>query len=235
MVNVKSYDFREGGTRTNTLSNNFDLSLVGTCGVPDMHECAPKSIEIRNGQSSSLLGKAFLEVYGQDFVKYPIGATEAFFPVDFFEGLDHRGYGEPCTTLVICPVRADRVLGESHAAGFIVLGVNPKRPFDENYKLFIQLLTRQLITTLSTILLNQKERYENELLVKKVIVDKTILTEQLAQQTNQTLVYEQQLARITEFSPFGIHVLNKEGDIVYVNDSWYDIVQYPRGLPLSEW
>jgi len=235
MVDFKTYDFHDGAKSNDTLNDDFDFHLVGTCGVPDLHECAPKTIEIRNGQASSLLGKAFLRAHGQAFVQYPIGAMETFFPMEFFEGLDHRGYGEPCTSLVLCPVRADRALGDSHAASFIVLGVNPKRPFDENYKLFIQLLTRQLTTALSTILLNQKERYENELLVKKAIVDKTILTEKLAQQTNQALAYEQQLARITEFSPFGIHVLNKEGDIVYVNDSWYDIVQHPRSLPLSEW
>lgn len=235
MVDFKSYDFRDGTTSSNALNDDFDLRLVGSCGVPDLHECAPKIIQIRKGQASSLLGEAFLGAHGQDYVEYPVGATEAFFPIDFFKGVHHRGYGEPCSSLVICPVRADRVLGESHAAGFIVLGVNPKRPFDENYRLFIQLLTRQLTTALSTRLLNQKARYENELLVKKAMVDKTILTEQLARQTNQALVYEQQLARITEFSPFGIHVLNKDGEIVYVNDSWYDIVQHPRYLPLSEW
>jgi hypothetical protein len=58
---------------------------------------------------------------------------------EMLEGLEWRGFGDPCRAVVVCPVHP--TTGESSSIlGFLVLGVNPRRPYDEDYSLFVQLL-----------------------------------------------------------------------------------------------
>lgn len=58
------------------------------------------------------------------------------------ENFELRGFGEPCREALVCPIRP--TTGEN-VLGFLVVGVNPRRPFDDDYHGFIQVcpLTEQ--------------------------------------------------------------------------------------------
>jgi len=235
MAYSQKIDFNDNNARRDSISyDKYDLYFMGSCGIPSGHPCAPAIIHMQNDEASSPLGDVFASSLGKEFIHLPMNDRNKSLPADFFANLESRDYGA-CTSLVVCPIRAENVLRTSHTAGFLVVGINPRRPFDESYKLFIQLLKRQLTTSLSTILLYRKERYENMQLMEKAIKDKSNLTEQLEQQTRQARLFEQQLARVTEFSPFGIYLFSPEGKVIYVNDAWYDITQHPRSLPPEQW
>ena len=59
---------------------------------------------------------------------------------------EFRGAND-CRSVVIFPVHP--TTGGDGVVGFIVMGVNPQRPYDEDYQLFIQLLSRQLATSMA--------------------------------------------------------------------------------------
>jgi hypothetical protein len=52
---------------------------------------------------------------------------------------------QTCDTAIFLPIRStgDNVLG------FLVLGLNPRKKYDDDYKVFIELLSRQLATSLA--------------------------------------------------------------------------------------
>ena len=73
------------------------------------------------------------------------------------EGFEWRGFGEPCRKTIVCPIR--RTTGEN-AMGFLVVGVNPRRPFDDDYQSFIRLLDRQLATSLASVTFFWGRKYD---------------------------------------------------------------------------
>ena len=62
--------------------------------------------------------------------KMPIVAhfSDLDMPDDGLANIDWKGYGDPCRSVVVCPVLPTS--GEQ-VQGFLILGVNPRRPFDE--------------------------------------------------------------------------------------------------------
>lgn len=59
-----------------------------------------------------------------------------------------RGFEEPCSRCVIYPIRpfaGDTVMG------FLCIGLNPRRPYDADYEAFINLINRQLATSLAAV------------------------------------------------------------------------------------
>lgn len=115
-----------------------------------------------------------------------------------------------------------------------MLGVNPRRPFDEDYRLFLQLLTRQLTTSLGTMLLFEGEVNRNEQNARVAAMEKVVLSEQLALRTTEARDYEHKFAHLAAVAPVGIFIGDGQGQITYINDTWYDITQHSRGVnPVS--
>lgn len=73
------------------------------------------------------------------------------------EGFQWRGFGEPSREAIVCPIRPTS--GEN-VMGFLVVGVSPRRQFDEDYQSFIQLIDRQLATSLASVTLLEAESSE---------------------------------------------------------------------------
>jgi hypothetical protein len=68
-------------------------------------------------------------------------------PEALLEGFEWRGIGDPCKEAIIIPVRPTN--GETIFA-FLLLGVNPRRAYDDDYKDFSMMLNRQLATSLAS-------------------------------------------------------------------------------------
>jgi len=180
--------------------------------------------------SSVGLAALFREAQSKDTLHVEIGSPTL--PKALFNGLEWRGFGESCRSIVICPIHAHSK--DESVSGFFVLGVNPRRPFDEDYKLFLQLLTRQLTTSLGTMLLFEGEVKRNEQNARVAAMEKVVLSEQLALRTTEARDYEHKFAHLAAVAPVGIFIGDSQGQITYINDTWYDITQHPRGVnPVS--
>ena len=96
-------------------------------------------------------------------------------PDELTEGIKWRGYGDPCKEAIIIPVRPTN--GENVFA-FLLIGVNPRRAFDEEYKAFVHMLNRQLTNSLASFLLFEEEVRKN----RNAAEVATLQREQLSQQ-----------------------------------------------------
>lgn len=68
------------------------------------------------------------------------------FDLSNVEGADkivYRGFGDTPKHAVIIPIQATKTITQ----GFLILGLNPMRPYDGDYKLWINLLKKELATT----------------------------------------------------------------------------------------
>ena len=197
--------------------------LEGALGVPEGHPCAPEHLELRNGTEG--FTPIFREVMNTDKPAcIEVGTGDL--PESLLNGLEWRGFGDPCTSVVVCPIHP--TTGEA-VLGFLVLGVNPRRPYDDDYSLFIQLLSRQLATSLASVVLFEEEIRRGQKAAKLAALDRIELSEQLAARTQEAIESETKFTRMAEYAPVGMFIASSNGNITFANDSWYEISRVPRG------
>jgi PAS domain S-box-containing protein len=213
-----------------SLLGNKTCYLEGSLGVPENHPAAPPQMDLKEGHEG--FGPVFREVMKTDKpVVLSIGSGDL--PAAMMENLDWRGFGDPCRDVVVCPIHP--TTGEA-ILGFLVVGVNPRRPFDDDYNLFIQLLGRQLGTSLASVVLFEEEIRRGQKAAKLAAEDRFNLSEQLAARTQEARDSETRFTRMAEYSPAGLFIADDEGRITYCNDAWYEITRVPKEpLKTDKW
>ena len=196
--------------------------LEGSLGVPANHPCAPDELDLKTGMEG--FGPVFREVMKTD-KPVTLGIGSGDLPQEMMDGLQWRGFGDPCRDVIICPIHP--TTGEA-ILGFLVMGVNPRRPYDDDYNLFIQLLSRQLATSLASVVLFEEEIRRGQKAARLAAEDRFNLSEQLAARTQEAKDSESRFTRMAEYSPAGLFIADHEGRITYCNDTWYEISRVPR-------
>jgi PAS domain S-box-containing protein len=90
-------------------------------------------------------------------------AAEVECPTDLFGVLPGGAWPEPSHTAVVLPLAKP---GQSQVAGFVVAGVNSRRPLDDAYRGFLGLLAGQVATAVATARAYEDERRRAEQLAE---------------------------------------------------------------------
>jgi PAS domain S-box-containing protein len=98
----------------------------------------------------------------------------------------------------------------------LVLGVNPRRAYDEEYEAFAAMLNRQLATSLASALLFEDEVRKSRHAAETAAQKQEQLSQQLELQTRR-------MRRMTELSPVGMYLFDPEGKLVEANDRYYEM------------
>jgi PAS domain-containing protein len=189
-----------------TIAGANDAGPDSTCPYGgDVRRCVPNFEEAITRHEPSLLSRS-----AGTYPHHLVGDTKT------------RGFGDTCESCVLIPIRP--TTGEN-VIGFLILGVNPRRPYDNDYQLFIQLLSRQLATAAASALLFEEEVRRSEMAAR----DKKALAEELAIQTTEATNSAQRFQRLSEWAPVGMfNIRAEDGMVIYANDSWYKLTQHPR-------
>ncbi|KAF4334617.1 Hybrid signal transduction histidine kinase K [Fusarium beomiforme] len=189
--------------------------LEGTIGIPLGHEAAPEQIDLKRSYQGFV--PSFREAMR---MREPtlVRIRDGTLPGDLLHGIQWRGFGEPGTEAIIFPVRPTN--GETVLA-FLVLGVNPRRPYDEGYISFATLLNNQLATSLASIILFEDETRRSRDAAEAAALDNEELTQQLNLQASR-------LRRMTELSPLGMFLTSPEGILREANDRFYEMTGHSR-------
>ena len=199
--------------------------LEGTLGVPEDHIAAPDQIDLRDGMEG--FGPVFREVMKTDRPVVLEAGNDGDLPPQLLDNLAPRGFRDQVRAVVVCPIHpttGDVVLG------FLVLGINPRRPYDDDYALFVQLLSRQLATSLASVVLFEEEIRRGQRAAKLAAQDRIELSAQLAQRTAEAIESETRFTRMAEFAPVGMFIAGSDGRITFANDTWYEISRVPRDM-----
>jgi len=126
--------------------------LVGSVGVPQDQLNVIDHLELRRGANglATLLheaSKSIEPLYSQI-------ANDKLLQ-HMFGGLKERGFGEPCTAVATASIRPT---GKQNVSGFLIIGVSPRRPYDQEYQNFVRLLQKQLSSSAASVILLAEER-----------------------------------------------------------------------------
>ncbi|KAI1844538.1 hypothetical protein JX266_009211 [Neoarthrinium moseri] len=208
-----------------SLSNPPQLVLEASLGVPLGHPCLISSVDLR----TSVEGFApyMRHSMAQAGVPIVLSKEDGTLAEDTMEGFDFRGEATNCRSIVIFPIHP--TTGGETVVGFLVMGLNPQRPYDDDYQLFIHLLSRQLATSLASVVLFEEEIRRGQRAARLAALDRQELTKQLHLRTQEVEESELKFTRMAEFAPVGMFIANHEGLIDFCNDQWWEIAQQPRG------
>ncbi|PSR88580.1 putative histidine kinase group protein [Coniella lustricola] len=196
----------------------------GGLGVSEGHCLATKVVSLEDGKHD--LGPIFQRgLYSQQPLLLQI--DDGSLPQKLVSGLHWRGFGLPCRSVIVFPVRPNQ--GE-HARGFLILGVNPRRPYDADYRQFVSLMKQKLTNSLASTILLEEEAKRSSSAVQEAAYEQAQLEAKLADRTREATESERKFEAITDFIPIGMAFQNAQGLLTYANDAWHRIT----GNPLRE-
>ncbi|PKS12843.1 hypothetical protein jhhlp_001055 [Lomentospora prolificans] len=213
--------------------DSSQLTLEGSLGFPSDHPAAAKQIDL----NTSDIGFAPYLRKALDAEEWPImlSAEEGSLPSSLLDGIEPRGFEDPCHKAIILRLRASPSESDAVAA-FVVLGLNPRRPYDDDFQLFINLLARQLETSIASLTLLEEEVRRGRTAAMIAAQDKQKLSKQLIQRTQEAVESEYRFTRMAEFAPVGMFIADPAGFINYCNDMWWEISRHPRtGNGVNTW
>jgi PAS domain S-box-containing protein len=187
----------------------------GSIGVPEGHIATPKQLDLKRSREGFV--PSFREAMR---IREPtlLRTRDGTLPEALLDGINWRGFEEPCHEAIIFPVRPTN--GDMVMA-FLVLGVNPRRRYDDGYKAFTSMLNRQLATSLASVILFEEEVRRSRDAAEAAALEQEQLTQQLALQTNR-------LRRMTELSPLGMFLISPEGILREANDRFFEMTGLAR-------
>jgi signal transduction histidine kinase/CheY-like chemotaxis protein/PAS domain-containing protein len=207
-----------------SLTHPPQIFLEGSLGVPAGHAAAVSTLDLRTSEEGyARYMRESMTMAGAPVV---LSKETGNLPTDLIVGLEPRGFGDPCSTVVVFPVHPTTVVDT--AVGFVVLGVNPRRPYDDEYQLFIHLLSRQLATSMASVVLFEEEIKRGQRAARLAALDRQELSMQLYLRTQEAVESEYKFTRMAAFAPVGMFIADHGGLITYSNDMWWEISRHPR-------
>lgn len=187
----------------------------GSIGIPKGHPASPQKLDLKRSQEGFV--PAFREAM-RTREPTTLHTRDGTLPESLLEGIQWRGYGDPCKEAIIFPVRPTN--GENVFA-FLLIGINPRRAYDAEYKNFAVMLNRQLATSLASVLLFEDEVRRSRAAAETAAQQREQLSRQLELQTSR-------MRRMTELSPLGMYLYDPDGVLVEANDRYYEMTGAAR-------
>ena len=215
-------DGKSCSSKSDKSTGEKECYLEGALGVPEGHPSAPHRVDLL--ESAEGFVPIFREGMNSDKpILLEVGTQEL--PAEMMENLEWRGFGDACRSVVVCTIRPTT---SDSTLGFLVMGINPRRPYDDDYGLFVQLLSRQLATSLASVVLLEEEIQRGKRAARLAALDRLDLSEQLAARTQEAIDNATKFTRMAHLSPVGLFIADSEGQITFCNESWYEITKVPR-------
>lgn len=184
--------------------------LEGTIGIPKGHPAAPQKLDLKRSQEGFV--PAFRDAM-RTREPTTLQTRDGTLPEALLEGIEWRGYGDPCKEAIIFPVRPTN---SDNVCAFLLIGINPRRAYDDEYKSFAAMLARQLATSLASVLLFEDEVRRSRRAAEAAAQQREHLSQQLELQTSR-------MRRMTELSPLGMYLFNTDGILIEANERYYEM------------
>ncbi|KAF2439566.1 hypothetical protein P171DRAFT_422165 [Karstenula rhodostoma CBS 690.94] len=184
--------------------------LKGSIGVEAGHYIAPPTIDLENGNN---VFESHLKRSVKSMIPVVAHFADMELPEGILEGIGWKGFGDPCRSLIFCPIQ---LTTSEQVQGFLILGVNPRRPFDEDYKQFVHVMLRLLATSLASVVLFDEEIRQKE----NAIGQAAQLEKQFIAELHRK---EEKFQRYADQSDVAIFVMDAVGSFTYRNQGWYEL------------
>ncbi|KAJ3485508.1 hypothetical protein NLG97_g6801 [Lecanicillium saksenae] len=206
------------------------LTLEASSGAPEGHPAAPKTVDLRTSEEG--FAPYMRQSISMGGVPIVLSQQDGTLPEKLIDGIQWRGFGDPCRTIVVHPIVSTS--GGESVTDFLIIGVNPRRPYDDDYRLFIHLLSRQLATSMASVVLFEEEIKRGQMAAKLAAEDRRELSMQLLLRTQEANESEYRFTKMAAYAPVGMFIANAAGKINYCNDMWWQISRHARKNTLED-
>ncbi|KAK4543510.1 hypothetical protein LTR36_005404 [Oleoguttula mirabilis] len=159
--------------------------------------------------------------------------SDGSFPKGLIGVAKSRESGTDCGAAVLCPVRPSN---RDSIRGFVLIGINPRRAYDTDYRHFMQLLSRQMATSMASIVLIEEELRRSRIAAVSAASERLRLSERLAETAQLAEDSDARFLRMADLAPVGIFQADGMGNILYANKSWSHLTEHPNdGLAQLRW
>lgn len=201
-------------------------ALQGTLGITEGNTSVKDTFEIDHDVIGFGLGlKRALENDAPVLLQVDDGTL----PAGYLADVQCRGFSAACEAAVVLPVRPT---GGRNVVGFLIIGVSSRIEYDSEYRQFIEILNRQIATSMAAITLFNDEICRERSRVEEAALVRAKLQARLEKETQALLISETKFDRLTDAAPIGISITNSSGEITYANDAWYKLLDH-RGTEIS--
>ncbi|KAK8179682.1 hypothetical protein BC567DRAFT_248924 [Phyllosticta citribraziliensis] len=198
--------------------------LKGSLGVPDGHPAAPHRLDFLAGMDGFV---PFFREAMNSRGPTVLDLGDGTLPKGMLDGIHWRGFGHPCQYGVICPITPTTT---KNVLGFLVVGINPRRPYDEDYQKFMSVTSRLLATCGASVVLHEEDIRQREKMITQAELMKANLTEQLIVSQKEAERNEKKFQRFAERADVGIFIVGSDGRFTYRNKAWFNVAQLSEDL-----
>jgi signal transduction histidine kinase len=173
------------------------LQLRGSLGIGHAHEQTLRTIDLDS--STHPLAPAFRS---SNALGHPVLLdTSGDAMTQFRQDVEWRGWREPSSLVVVMPIFTNGLV-----TGFMVMGLNPRRPYDEDLKQMVNDVWRTATSVVSSSTNFEKAEERERVLLRK-------LTQR-----------EQFIRKVAEITNVGIYSSSTAGILTYANPKYHEIV-----------
>ncbi|OMP82805.1 Mitotic spindle checkpoint component mad2 [Diplodia seriata] len=217
------YSVRADDQKTDQESEDLDDSkckscyLEGTVGVSDDHPAAIPYFRLTEGDESFSIpfrrawtsAKPVLLRVDDETLTDPLADLR----------VEGRGFSQPSTTAIVLPIPP---LSGTSVRGFLVMGLNPRRPYDEDYQIFIRLLNDRLVKAVASIFLPEEQRRSRRMIEENNSRHDKFSSE-LERRRQEAESGEATFTALAECAPVGCVVFQLNGQPLWMNEAYLDL------------
>lgn len=218
LYSAESDEEESASSRTRFSGNDQKCTLRGSFGLPAGSPAGPAHLDFKEDHGFTPYFRQAMLARKPITVQFEEGSRAA----ELVRGIHWQGFGDPCRAAAICPLNPTS--SKYDILGFMVIGLNPRRPYDEDYLQFILVASRLLSTSLTSILLHEEDIGRRERTIANVEAMRTELKKQLLESQKAAERNVWKFKRFAERADIGIFIIGKDGVYSYRNDAWYSIL-----------
>jgi len=185
------------------LTGKCQLKLERAEGLPEQgHPLVPDELQLYEGDVGYV--PYFRTAKSSDKVLV-LQTRDGTLPKELISGFRLSGFGEPLRSVAIFPLStSDRL------TALLVVGLNPRRPYDEEYREYLDTLLRSMSAIVSSALDREEARDRADRLAKQLEGS------------------ERSIRAIAQYGPVGIARFSPGGKLMWGNDQYYEITGHGR-------
>lgn len=154
-----------------------------------------------------------------------ISLEDGSLPPSMVTNLEKRGYSDQCNAFAICPLRPTN---HDTALGFLAIGLSSRRPCDQDYSSFVNLLVKNISSSLASVVLLEDEKRRGINNAERAAYERIQLTAKLQKREVENQLQEHKFMLMAHQVPVAILDLTPDGHIQFCNQAWHDMTHHDK-------
>jgi hypothetical protein len=191
-------------------------TLEWTIGYANDHAAIPKTVNLMDKDHQGL-ARAIV-ASAKEGASILFRERDGILPVSLFTDIEPRGFGDPCRAVIVIPVRTSNDI----IAGYVIVGVNTRRPYDTEYQDWIEVFSNLLGTSAASVALHEKELRRRKRQEDQAAKDREALSAEvavLAQEASNVAEKLQNFHDIANAVGLGYFEFGINGQLMHANVS----------------